>query len=374
MKNLLATLCFFAFTVVCFSQTPIAETTTKNKISQLIEKAISEKKCVGMAAGISVDGKIAQTGAGLRDSEKNLPFLPETSARTASIAKPITAIAIMQLVEQGKVDLDAPIQKYIADFPIKKEGAITVRHLLSHSSGMNGYRNNKDRNNKKNFATMAAAVDNVEDRKLIATPGEEFNYTSYGYTVLGLVIEHASGMSFDAYLQKNILDKVGMKNTGIEYADQNIEGKAAIYHRNNKGKIKTCKPTNLTDRIPGGGIFSSVEDLLKFGDALLNNSLVSAETLALMSTDTGLKKEGNPYGFGWYLYGGYFGSLNPQLANVFGHNGGQLGTSSILLLMPDQNASVVVISNTSGALQEVFDISFQLINGVAKAKESDSGF
>lgn len=364
MKNLLI-ICFCFFAISGFSQ----KFNAQNKITQLLNKAVEEKKCVGIAAGFSIEGQTSQTAeAGLRDVKKNLPYLAKTPSRTASITKPMTAIAIMQLVEQGKVDLDVPIQRYIPDFPIKKEGQITVRHLLSHASGIDGYKSGKERNNKKNYATLADATDIFKDRKLLANPGQAFNYTSYGYTLLGLVIEQVSKMSFEDYLRKNIWEKVGMQNTRIEYDNQNQDEKSALYHRNNKGKIKSEKRTNLTDRIPGGSVISTVEDLLKFGDAVLNNSLISKETIAQMSTDTGLKKEGNPYGFGWYLYSDTFGALDSKYNNSFGHTGGQIGTSALLLLLPEQNTSIVVMSNTSGALQEVFNISAQII-GIAKKSE-----
>lgn len=366
MKNSLI-ICFCFFAVSGFSQ----QTNVENKITQLLNEAIAQNKCVGISAGFST-GETTQTAeAGLRDIEKNLPFSANTPSRTASITKPMTAIAIMQLVEQGKIDLDAPIQTYIADFPIKEEGEITVRHLLSHASGIGGYKSGKERNNKKDYATLTDATDLFKDRKLLANPGEAFNYTSYGYTVLGLVIEQVSGMSFEDYLRKNIWEKADMQNTQIEYNNQSYDEKSALYHRSKKGKIKKEKRTNLTDRIPGGGVISTVEDLLKFGDAVLNNSLISSETIAKMSIDTGLKKEGNPYGFGWYLYSETFGSLDSKYSNSFGHTGGQIGTSALLLLLPDQNTSIVVMSNTSGALQEAFNISAQIIGITAKSTNDD---
>jgi len=324
----------------------------------LLEKAVSEQEVIGIAAGISINGALKwQDGAGFSDLQNNLVFEASTLTRIASITKPMTAIAIMQLFEQGKLDLEAPIQTYLPAFPVKQEGKMTIRQLLQHASGLGGYKSDKEQENEKNYPSLADAVAIFQDRDLISEPGKAFNYTTYGYVVLGLIIEKVSGQSYEAYLQTNIWDKAGMAHTGIEYADKRIPSQATTYHKNSKGKIKEVKPTNLSDRIPGGGVYSCVTDLLKFGDAVLNNSLISARTLNLMLEDPQLKKEGNAYGFGWYLYG-----ENPKYGNVFGHNGAQTGASTFLMLLPDQKTAIAVLSNTSGAMQRVSDIAVKLFD------------
>ncbi|MFT4761374.1 MAG: serine beta-lactamase-like protein LACTB [Paraglaciecola sp.] len=190
-------------TFILIGQTP--ETTWHAAANELLEQQIKDKKCVGVAAGFSiVDGARWSGGEGYRNQVDKTPFTTETITRLASIAKPMTAIAIMQLVEQGKIDLEAAVQTYIPDFPIKKEGTITVKNLLQHSSGINGFKSNKERNNKVEYLNLAAATELFKNRDLLATPGEAFNYTSYGYTVLGLIIEKASGLTYEAYMQKNI--------------------------------------------------------------------------------------------------------------------------------------------------------------------------
>lgn len=328
--------------------------------SNLLEKAVSAQECIGIAAGISVNGALKwQEGAGFSDLENSLAFEAATLTRIASITKPMTAIAIMQLFEEGKLDLDVPIQTYLPAFPVKQEGKMTIRQLLQHASGLGGYQSDKEQENEKNYPTLADAVAIFQDRDLISEPGKAFNYSTYGYVVLGLIIEKVSGQSYEAYLQTNIWDKAGMTQTGIEYADKRITNQATTYHRNSKGKIKAVKPTNLSDRIPGGGVYSCATDLLKFGDAVLNNRLISARTLNLMLEDPQLKKEGNAYGFGWYLYG-----ENPKYGNVFGHNGTQTGASAFLMLLPDQKTAIAVLSNTSGAMQRVSDIAVKLFDVV----------
>ena len=360
MKNLLFTLAILLQGFYILGQ----ETTFQTEGKKLLQNAIEEKQCVGIAAGFSINGIIKwQEGAGFSDTKNNQTFDTSSLTRIASITKPMTAIAIMQLYEWGKLDLEKPVQTYLPTFPVKKEGDITIRQLLQHSSGLDGYKSDKEQENKTNYPTLTDAVSIFKDRDLISVPGKAFNYTTYGYVVLGLIIEKVSGMSYEAYLQANIWDKAGMTHTGIEYFDKKIENKSIIYHKNSKGKIKEADPTNLSDRIPGGGVYSCLTDMLKFGDAVLNNSLIKESTLKMMLEDPNLKKEGNGYGFGWYLYG-----ENPKYGNVFGHNGTQTGASTFLMLLPGQQTTIAVLSNTSGAMQSVSNITIKLFDVAAAAK------
>jgi CubicO group peptidase (beta-lactamase class C family) len=339
------------------------ETTYQIKGRNLLEKAVEENQCVGIAAGFSVDGEVKwMEGAGFSDLDDKIAFDGSTISRLASITKSMTAIAIMQLYELGLVDLDQPIQTYVPTFPIKKEGNITIRQLLQHSSGLGGYQSDRERENETNYPTLADAIAVFRDRDLISLPGKEFHYSTYGYVLLGLIIEEVSGVTYEQYLRANIWDKVGMNQTGIEQPGKFVKNKAEIYHRNSKGKIKKAEVTDLSDRIPGGGIYSTVSDMLKFGHAVLANTLINAETLQMMIQIPELKGEGNPYGFGWYLYG-----VNPTYGNVFGHNGAQTGASTFLMLLPEQKTVIVVLSNTSGAMQEVTNITIGLFDVAAES-------
>lgn len=328
----------------------------------LLEKAIADEVSVGIAAGYSKNGTIQwEEGNGYSDEDKQSTYTPTTLTRIASIAKPMTAIAIMQLVEQQKIDLDAPIQNYLPNFPIKAEGVITTRHLLNHASGIDAYQTDNERENKKEYPNISDAVDIFKDRPLVATPGEAFNYTTYGYVVLGQIIESVSGMTYEDYMQQNIWIPARMNNTGVEHINENYPNKSQLFHRNDRGKIKKATATNLSDRVPGGGVYSCVTDMLKFGDAILDNSLIKQETMDLMVQDSGLKKEGNGYGYGWYLYG-----ENPKYGNVFGHTGAQTGASAIFFVLPEQQTSIVVLANTSGAIEEVFGIGVLFFDIAAK--------
>lgn len=330
----------------------------KNKEEEfLLEKLVSEKIVVGVVAGYSVNDTIKwQSSNGYSDLINNKIFELSTIIRIASISKPMTAIAVMQLVEQGLIDLDTPIQIYIPDFPKQETTQITTRHLLSHTSGIDGYKNVKEAETVTNYPTLSNAVDVFKNRKLLFETGTKYSYTTYGYVVLGLLIEKVTGLTFEEYMKKNIWDKAQMKNTGIEKFGVSISNKSMIYHLEKKGKIEEGKENNLSNRIPGGGFYSTVGDMLLFGNAVLNNTFLKEATLNLMRQHHSLEKEKNAYGFGWFLY-----YSKPNEGAIIGHSGEQTGSSSQLFIIPSTKTVIVVLANTSGSSSEVSTVAGNLI-------------
>lgn len=327
----------------------------------LLNNLINNKDVVGASAAYTIDGKLIwESAVGFSDKEEKKSYTLNTEFRTASIAKSMTAVAIMQLVEQGLIDLDEPIDIYIPEFVQKGKTKITTRHLLTHTSGIDAYKNLKEVRNKTNYKSLLAAYDVFKDRKLLFEPGTKYTYTSYGYLVLGILIEKVSGITYEAYMQKNIWDKSEMEHTGIEKSETNRPNTATLYHRNKKGKLSKAIVNNLSNRIPAGGFYSTTGDLIKFGNALLNNSLIKQETLELMCQHHSLEKVNNSYGFGFFLYG-----QSPNVGSIYGHNGAQSGTSTQLFIVPSLKTVIVVASNTSGAGREVSTIAGKLI-GIAK--------
>jgi len=333
--------------------------TFSTEAEESLKSHITSNTSAGIAGGYASSDQILWIGyEGYADIKAKKPIDSLSLFRTASIAKSMTAIAIMQLVERGKLDLDQPIIEYIDNFPIKDGSSITARHLLQHSSGIGAYKSSKESESKKEYATLRDAMTVFEDRELRFEPGTNYFYTTYGYVVLGWLIEEITGVSYDSYIKENILVPTKMYHTGVENFLDPVANLSKLYSQKNKidkryrpknNKVIEKKRTNLSNRIPGGGFYSTVEDLLKFGQAILNNDLVSSETLELMWTDSKLKKEGNPYGLGWFLYG-----QNPKHGHVYGHSGGQTGASSQLMILPEEDIVLVIMSNTSRTWAHIF--------------------
>ncbi|RNC86766.1 MAG: class A beta-lactamase-related serine hydrolase [Winogradskyella sp.] len=350
-KTLVLCIVLTVQSLVCSSQS-ITEQSNK-----LLEAVIKEQQVVGTSASLSINGEVAwEAAVGYANKEAKIEFKIDTEIRTASIAKSMTAVAVMQLVEQGLIDIDTPIDTYIPEFIQSNTTKITTRHILTHTSGIDAYKNEKEIENKVNYKTLLDAYAVFKDRELLFEPGSNYHYTSYGYVVLGILIEKVTNESYENYMQKHIWDKAGMTHTGIEKPGIKRPNSAALYHKNRKGKIKKAKANNLSNRIPAGGFYSTIGDLTKFGNALLSNKLVSEETLKLMCQHHSLEKVNNSYGFGFFLYG-----KSPNVGSIYGHNGAQTGSSTQLFIVPSLNAVIIAVSNTSGAGREISTVAGQLI-------------
>ncbi|MFY0592920.1 serine hydrolase domain-containing protein [Roseivirga sp.] len=329
-----------------------------NKVEAILKSLVEEHDIIGATAGYSLDGETTwQSSYGYADKSAEVEFTNTTITRLASIAKSMTAIAVMQLVEQNKIDLDLPIQTYISDYPKHEKTQITTRHLLSHTSGVSGYKDGREAETTKEYASLYDALSLFKNRPLLFEPGTRYSYTTYGYTILGVIIERASGMSFEDYMNQNIWQKAGMTNTGIEKYGQKKPNQSSLYHQNRKGKTKSAKENNLSNRLPGGGVYTTLDDMLKFGNAVINNTFVQESTMDLMREHHSLEKEANGYGFGWFLY-----NPKPNEGAIIGHSGGQTGSTTQLMIVPKLKMVIVVLTNTSGTFKYVTPATFNIFN------------
>ena len=334
--------------------------TTYAQHEDILNEMTQEKHCTGISAGYMINGEVAWiNSSGYMNQAADIPANDSTLYRTASIAKGMTAIAIIQLMEANLLKLDDPISMYISDLPQDKKG-ITIHQLLSHTSGIGSYKSSKETESTKEYKNLPEASKVFIKRKLKFVPGTNFTYSTYGYVLLGMVIESVSSQSYEDYIHEHILIPAGMTNTGIEKYGTTYSNKSQLYHRHKK-KNRIGKVNNLSNRIPGGGFYSTVGDLLKYGNAIINNELINPESLELMSTVHSIKKEGNPYGYGWYLYGG-----PPAPGRVFGHSGEQTGTATQIMIAPSIKSVVVVMSNTSGTWNDVINLSIEILNSIPK--------
>lgn len=324
---------------------------------KFIDDLIENHGVVGVVAAYSISGQDAWTKAkGFSNREQKIPFSVNTVSRIASIAKPMTAVAVMQLVEQELLDLHQPIQNYIPDLKKSKIGMVTTHQLLSHTSGLGAYKNNKERQNRKHFPNMKAAVGVFKNRKLKFKSGSKYGYTSYGYVVLGLVIEAVSGLSFEEYMTKNIWEAADMTQTGVEHFGERYPGMTEFYHYE-KGRAIISEQNDLSNRVPGGGFYTTASDLIKFGNAILDNRLISEVSLHQMVEIHSLDKKPNKYGYGWFLYGPH-----PQENAVIGHSGEQTGVAAQFFIHRLRKEVVVIISNTSLRWEQVFGSTVYLMN------------
>lgn len=362
MKNIFfGFICFIAFNLNVNCQNESDISLIQKRASIHLEECISFNEMAGVTAAIWKDGKtIWKDGKGHSDIENNILAEANMLHRIASISKPMTAIAILQLMEKGLVKLDDPVVKHLHFFP-KKYSNITINHLLNHTSGIKAYKSRAESFPTKQYDGLQEAVELFQNRSLANNPGEAYQYTTYGYVVLGAIIEKVSGQDYRIYMKENIWKVAGMENTDVEIYGQKYPNKSKLYVKNGNEFLPDIQ-TNLSVKVPGGGIQSTAEDLLKFGQAIINHKLITSNTFDLMIMDSGKKKTGNPYGLGWFLYG----KKDGPNGRIIGHSGSQSGTSTQFMIYLDYNLVVATLSNTNGAWNQVYNLNGKLAELVIK--------
>ncbi|MGE5804611.1 MAG: serine hydrolase [Ignavibacteria bacterium] len=296
------------------------------------------KNIPSISAGISVKGKIFWLGAsGYSDIENSVPANTRTIYRVASISKSITAVAVMQLMEQGKLALDENVDKYIPYFPPKK-WKFTIRQLLNHTSGIRDYRSGEF-NSKDFYPSVREAINLLKKDSLQFKPGTKYLYTTLGYNLLAAVVEQISGMTFRSYLKKFIFEPLEMSSTDIEYQREIVHNRARGYTKNVYRMLENAPLADLSVKPAGGGMFSTAEDLLKFADGLLFGKLIKNPSLELMLKPTVINKDTFFYGFGFQI------RKDDKARFYFGHPGTGTGFRAELVIYPEDSLAAVYLVN-----------------------------
>jgi CubicO group peptidase (beta-lactamase class C family) len=340
-----ATGCIFAFTLLTLVPAAIAQAATPT-INHLVNSYVSDHHVPGLSIAVIDRGNVVLVeGYGLADVENSVPATADTVYRIASLSKSITATSTMKLVEEGKLTLDAPIHKYCPQFP-EKPWPITTRELLSHQSGIRDYRNDAETVNTKHYSSIQEALSQFANDPLDFEPGTKMQYTSYGYIVLGCVIEGASGTSYQSYMRQAVFEPAQMPATRLDDVFAIIPHRARGYRLNASGELENAIFVDASNKPPGSGINSSARDMGNFVAALYGGRLVSKRVFDEMLTPAVTRdKKPTIYGFGFFR-GGPIGSYRGL--EEAGHGGDQQGFSSVLYLLPGRQFGVVILSNLEG--------------------------
>lgn len=273
-------------------------------------------------------------GYGLADRQQGTPNLPQTRFRLGSVTKQFTAMAILILQQQGKLDVQDRICQYIDACPQEWQ-AITIHHLLTHTSGIHNFTNMLSyRWLMAKPTTPEQTMDVFNDLPLDFQPGERYKYSNSGYVVLGSIIERASGQTYEEFLQQEIFTPLKMNNTGYEHPDSGV---AVGYSR-----TSAEKPAQFIDMsVPfaAGALYSTVEDMLLWDQALYTEQLLPRSMLELMFTKhTSMGEENASYGYGWMI-------MEDGERTIVQHGGGINGFRSLIVRYPEEKVLVVILSN-----------------------------
>jgi len=363
-----ATLCsvLFVLTPVVGQSAPIV---AEKRIQ--LETAISRFMAANSIPGISV--AIVENGAeewsagfGSADLENFVPATSHTLYRIASISKSITATATMLLWQQGKLDLDAPLQKYCSAFP-RTDTPITIRELLGHLGGIRYYKSDSQDDpevgNTKHFLNpIQGGIDFFKNDPLVAKPGTEFDYSTQGYTLVGCAIEGAAEQGYVDFVRQHVLLPAGMTHTVVDNRFAIIPFRTRFYSKDKSGAITNADFIDSSYKIPGGGWLSSADDMAQFELAMLDDRIVTRATRDLLWTPlkpTDGKEDS--YALGWRV-GKDLGVLD------FRHTGSQQGASTFFAIVPERRAGVAVLINLDGA--NATDLGIELMKIVLEPAPS----
>lgn len=309
----------------------------------MADALVKTHKIPGLSIAVGRGGNVVWSqGIGLADVEQNVPVTSATRFRLGSVSKLLTAAAVAKLVQDGKLDLDAPVQRYVPAFP-QKQWPVTTRQLAAHTGGIRHY-TNADFSGPlacaPAFADVAAGLALFAADPLLFEPGTKYAYSTYGWSLISAVVEGASGQPFLDYLQDAVFDPLGMRATGGDHLRAIVPNRTRFYEVDAQGEVRHAEHVDNSYKWAGGGLLSTPEDLVRFTSAHLQPGFYTPQTLALLFTPTWEWPGGIwQVGIGWRV------GRDAQGRRVYHHGGTIAGGRAIVMAYPDSQVVVVMLSN-----------------------------
>jgi CubicO group peptidase (beta-lactamase class C family) len=324
------------------------------QLAALVTQKMTEYSIPGVAFGVMKDGQLTARGFGVTNIEQPLPIDADTVFPIASISKTVTATAIMRLVEQGKLDLAAPVQKYLPEFRVQDDAMsrqVAIWHLLTHTPGWEGQLTAQDRGTQ----TLAYFSEWMKDLPPLAPPGVVWSYNNAGFTLAGRVIEVATGQSIQDAIRDLVFNPIGLTRafTRLEEA---ATYRFSVAHRQQTGKTVVARPYARSSSLTAGGVFMSLNDLLAYGRFHLGDvtgrdgqRVLTRASLELMRTPKLRKAAADEdMGIGWHLRS--IGGVTTAA------HGGTLGHCLLIELVPARNLVLVILTNHSDGWRLIQDV------------------
>jgi D-alanyl-D-alanine carboxypeptidase len=321
---------------------PVERMSQSQLLAALREKLDKDSAADKFAGAVIVakDGRVIFKGAyGMADREKKIPNTPGTKFRIGSMNKMFTATSILQLAQAGKISLNDPMGKYITDYPNKEVASkVTIQQLLTHTGGTGDIFGPEFDAHRKELTMLQDYVNLYGKRNLEFEPGSRWEYSNYGFLLLGVVVERVSGKSYYDYVNENVYGPAGMTASGSLTEDQVVANRSIGYTHFGGG----LQPN--TDTLPyrgtsAGGGYSTVEDLLKFATAVTNHKVLDTKNTELLTTGKVNTARGVKYAFG------FMDDDTDATMRHFGHGGGAPGMNGDLEIYPQSGYVIVVLSN-----------------------------
>lgn len=344
MIKLYLTYLFLCIYLCLFGNNLLAQSNYNDfsEAERIINKYIRKNKVPGLAITVSKDGNIVWSkGFGFADISNEIMVNPDSTIfRIGSVSKPIAALALLKIVEDGLIALDSSVYHYVSYFPEKKYD-ITIKQLGTHLSGIRNYKDNEFKINKP--LSIREGISLFEHDTLLFKPGSNFAYTSFNWNLISLAIQEQSQVPFEDFVQSRVLWPFKMTRTFPD-KNQDLEGKAVFYKKVGRRQFKPESNVNNYYKLASGAYLSTASDLNKFGNALLNDSLVNHNQLKPFITIQYINNDLSKstfYGIGFQV------SYDADGRAYFGHIGNGLGSYSILYVYPEYNVVLAILINSS---------------------------
>lgn len=342
-----------ALAQLAVAQTPTADPRFE-ALAELTQAKMKEYGVPGVALGILQNGTPTVRGLGITNVEDPLPVTAHTVFPIASISKTFATVAMLRLIEQGKVDLHAPVRKYLPDFRVRDEAVsrdVTVWHLLTHTGGWEGQVSGPERGT----ATLETFVGQINDLMQVAPPGAAWSYNNAGFSIAGRVIEVVTGESINQALKDLVFTPLNLEHAGTTPGDF-IVNRFAAGHTTRNGVATLQRPFVPSSSITAGGVGLDITDILKYaqfqlGDGTANGQRVlTRASLELMRTPQ-LRKQStdDDMGIGWHLR-----TVGP--IHTASHGGTLAGHILLLEIVPERNFAIAVLTNSNVGWRLIQDV------------------
>lgn len=288
------------------------------------------------------DGAIGAAVRGWADLEHEVAASTSTVFRLASVSKPFTAAAALKLAEQGRLELDAPVDRYVSQWR-DKAWPVTVRQLLGHLGGVRSYKDDgSDIVLTRHYWSLREALAEFLADPLLHEPGTKYLYSRYGYCLAGAAIESAAGTRYSDAVSELVLRPSGIESMRIDDVYQIVPNRSRGYRKGQRGEIQNCPLADLSGMTPSGGWIATAADVAMFARALMTGRILGTESLDIMLERQNLKEGGRTgYGLGVTV-------IRDRPPRVFGHSGGVAGASSYFAFCPALKSAAVALLNMEG--------------------------
>ncbi len=323
---------------------PEFEVDADTEASSLVRKMATELLNVTGLPGLSIairkkDKILFAEGFGYADLEKKTPVTPNTQFRAASTSKAITVTGLAKMIQDGIIDIDAEVQQYVPDYPIK-EYPITLKQLAGNISGMPHYLDT-DKFVNRYYSSTKDALTVFSHHKLLFKPQTNYNYSSAGFVLLSAAMERASGVNFLEYLQDKVFNPLGMKSTEYDMGKYKLMPNLTTYYtKQSNGYVAITNPREVSSIWAAGGFVTTPTDLVNMTKAYSNGYFTSSTVQKMFESQTLLSGEKTNVGIGWRM------GADMEGRNIIEHAGVTEGTRSVISYFPEEDIAISVITNT----------------------------